>query len=335
MITVVKNIEVREYPIPSDTLALCERLGVLKHVPTSVPKDVTFELHETTTEMANALRRCMNSELEVLIMDFDSNYIHSDDSFIIPHELRKRINYIPIRQILGVTFSVDEYNPTNEIIPVYSRSIQESDSKKKNKEKMFSHTLILTYLRPGKRLRIKNIHIVAGTAYKKHAAFSFPGKVKYQMVNSTTEAKTWDSKLLPSSSMNTEPTKYRLSIPRQKYVDPVHIVKMAVKTLNNKLDKIYRIVKDNIEDFYSSEMEINYMKDKAIFKIFNETYTVGNLLSKYGYLVDNTITNIHCIKLHPSFNYVSVEIHHADPQKIILLSIERIKKELDMIGGAF
>lgn len=361
MSTTVKNIKKNEYPIPKDTIELCKKLGVAKHLPTTVPRDVSFELHNTTTEMANALRRCINSELEVLTMDFEPSDFMSDDSFIVLHELRKRITYIPIRQIFGVTFKVDVHNKTDEIIPVYSRSIVESGSKKdkkkrnekpedakdkrsnerKHKEKMFSDTFILTYLRPGKRLIINNIHIVSGVSYKKHAAFSFPGKVAYKCLDipdndRTDEVKGKDGEvIIPSSSMTAEPTRYRLGVPRQKYIDPVHIVKMALKTLDDKLDRVYRVVKEASENFYSSDMEINYLKDRASFKIFGETYTVGNLISRYGLMVDKTITNIHCIKMHPSFDYVTVEIHHASPQKIMLLAIELVRKELKKIGSAF
>jgi DNA-directed RNA polymerase subunit L len=363
MSTTVKNIKKSEYPIPEDTIELCKKLGVFKYLPTTVPRDVSFELHNTTTEMANSLRRCIHSELEVLVMDFEPKDFDSNDSFIILHELRKRITYIPIRQIFGVTFNVNVHNKTDEIIPVYSSSIIESGFKKdkkkkdenpddkkirkdkqnnvkKHKEKMFSETIILTYLRPGKSLVINNIHTFSGVSYKQNAAFSIPGKIKYKCLDlpdqytGAVEEKE-DVVIKPSSSMTTALMSYSIRVPRQKYIDPVHIVKMALKTLEDKFDKIHRIVKDANENFYSSDMEINYLKDRASFKIFGETYTIGNLLSRYGFMADKTITNIHCIKLHPSFNYIIIEIHHSSPQKIMLLSIDLIKKELKAIGSAF
>lgn len=337
--TTVKNIKKNEYPIPSDTMALCKRLGVLKHLPTDVPKDLSFELHNTTSELANALRRCINSELTVMIMDFEPQDLSTDDSFIITHELRKRINYIPIRQISTITFGLNVHNTTDEIIPVYSSRIKDtankkkdSSDKKKDKEKSFSETFILTYLRPGKRLIINNIHIISGQSYNSHSAFSFEGKVGYKCLNLPDKNENTLTK--PVSMIDTQ-TSYKISVPRQKYIDPVSIVKMTLKCLNNKLDTIYKIVDSSSVNFYSSEMEITYIKDKAIFKIFNETYTIGNLLSRYGFIVDTTIENIHCIKLHPSFNYINVEIHHTDPRSIMLLAINLIRKELDNIDKAF
>ena len=347
MTTTVRNIQKNEYPVPQETLDLCKKLGVLKRVPVGIPKDISFELHNTTSEMANALRRCINSELEVLIMHFDDDSFISDDSFIIIHELRKRINYIPIRQISGLVFSLDVYNNTDTIIPVYSESIKEKKKYKHDTgnetkgnthdDTMLSETVILTYLRPGKKLVIDNIYLLSGTSYKDNAAFSFPGKVSYKCLDihvDNTDEKNKDDNMF-RSSMEHVTTKYKLGIYRQKYIDPIHIVKMALKNINIKLDNIYKIVKDADENFYSSDMEINYSKDRAVFKIFNETYTIGNLISRYGYMVDNTITNIHCIKLHPSFNYINIEIYHPSPKNIMILAIELIKKELDAIISAF
>lgn len=330
MTTIVKNIKKNKYPIPKDTLALCKKLGV-KQLSTVVPSDISFELHDTTTEMANALRRCINSELEVLTMDFDDDSLSTDDSFIILHEIKKRINYIPIRQIMGLEFNLNVYNDTNEIIPVYSSDIVES--KKSGNEELFAGTFIVTQLRPGKRLTISNIYITSGVSYKNNASFSFPGKVAYKCLDMP---KIVNNKL-SKSSMECTPTKYMLTVPRQKYTDPVHIVKMAIATIEKKLDNIYKIIINTNEDStYSSDMEITYhLNNRCVIKIFNETYTIGNLLSKYGYMVDKTIENIHCIKIHPSFDYIKIEIHHAEPKKIMLSSITLIKKELKRINDAF
>jgi hypothetical protein len=48
MSTIVKNIEKKEYPISQDTIDLCKKLGVVKHLPTTIPKNMSFELHNTT-----------------------------------------------------------------------------------------------------------------------------------------------------------------------------------------------------------------------------------------------------------------------------------------------
>ena len=331
----VKNIKKNSYPISQKTKELCKTLGVEKYLPKNTPCDVSFELHNTTTEMANALRRCINSEIEVLVMDFEDSNFTSDDSFIILHELKKRINLIPIRQISGIKHHINVYNDTGVIIPVYSKDIKEGSSKKDikdRKEQMFSHTFIITYLRPGKKLVINNILIKKGISYKNGTMFSFPGKVKYSCIDLEDDEKSGEK---IKSSMLCEPTKYRLTVPKQKFIDPVQIIKIAVKTLGEKISFIERLVDTNTENYYSSEMEIIYTKNKGSYKIYGETYTIGNLLVRHGMNVDKTIKNIHCIKKHPSFDYITVELEHAEPRKIMLNAISDIKKELKNINDAF
>lgn len=331
----VKNIKKRSYPISQKTRELCKTLNVENYLPKITPQDVSFELHNTTTEMANALRRCINSEIEVLVMDFKDDDFISDDSFIILHELKKRINLIPIRQISGIKHHIDVYNDTDVIIPVYSKDIKEGTNKKDfkdSKEQLFSHTFIITYLRPGKRLVINNIHIKKGVSYKNGTMFSFPGKVGYSCIELEEDEKNGKE---IKSSMECEPTTYRITIPRQKFIDPIQIIKLAVKTLGEKISSIERLIETNKENYYSSEMEIIYTKNKGVYKIYNETYTIGNLLVRYGMNIDKTIKNIHCIKKHPSFDYILVELEHAEPRNIMLNAISTIKKELKNINDAF
>ena len=333
MTTTVKNIVRKSYPISKKTIDLCRELGVVDYVPTTVPKDVSFELHNTTTEMANALRRCINSELSVLIMDFEDNDIVTDDSFIIAHELRKRINLIPIRQISGMVFSISVNNPTDQIIPIYSNQIINSEESNRD-ETMFTGSNILTYLRPGKNLSIHNIVIKNGVGYIDGPAYSFTGKVGYSCME--LENMDENTNKTPISSMNFEASTYRITVPRQKYIDPVQIIKIALKTLSKKMTHIFDIIDGSSGNLYTSNMEITYFPDgHALFKIYNETYTVGNLLFRYGMDVDNTVSNINCIKLHPLFNYINIEIYHPDPKNIILIAIENIQKELTVIGEAF
>ena len=323
MTTIVKNIKVIQYPIPKDTLAICEKLGVLKHLPLTIPQSLEFELHNTTTALANALCRCINSELDVMIMDFNDEDVITDDSFIIVHALRKGINLIPLRQIQSLTFGLNVFNNTDNIINVYARDLSVDT---KTSEELMSPCTVLTELRPGKRIIINNIKMIKGTACVNDAAYSFNNRVTYKCLDLGDETH-------PVSSMLAEPSTYKIGIVWQKYADPIVILKSAIKTLNDKLDKIYMNAKD--KQHYSSDMEITNSNNVSIYKIFNESYTIGELLSRYGYIVDKTITNIHCSKLHPSYTYIVIEIHHQDPQSIILSAIENIKKELAIIDKAF
>lgn len=325
MAIVVKNIIQNSFPIPNDTLELCKKLGVYNRLPHVTPKNLSFELHNSSTEMANAIRRCINSELEVLVMTFDYKNVTTDDNFIITHELKKRIQMIPIKQIATVEFYLNVVNETDIIIPIYSGSINEGKIENGSISKMFSHSIILTYLRPGKRLVITNIRTIKGVAYKDGIGFSFPGKVAFKCLD-------MDGK----SSLIAEPTKYQITISRQKYIDPVQIIKMAVKTLDGKIMKYLKYIKGAEDSFYSAEIDIEYSKTSpSSFRFYNETYTLGYLLKRYCANVDETIEYLDCVKSHPSLNYIDVTLSHTEPQKVMVSAMNKIHDDLVRVGTAF
>jgi hypothetical protein len=320
----IKKVKKETISISQKTKSLCEKLKVSHLIPSLDAKSVSFELH-ASTELANAMRRCINSELEVLIMDFHDQDFTSDDPFIILYELKKRINLIPVRQISKSVFSLNVVNNTDLIIPVHSCDIVEQNT---SLEPMFSPGFVITYLRPGKQITINNIHMVSGTASRDGPAFSFPGKVMYECLDMPLIDDT--NPELVVSSMNYTPSIYKLTIPPQRYVDPLYIINMAVKTLQYRLTKIYNMIK-NSDQLYSSGGEITYSPGKAIYKIFDESYTIGALLVKYGSLVDTSITNIHYNKPHPSFTYIIIEVHHSSPDVIMMRAIDKIREDLNVI----
>lgn len=333
--TTVKKIVKTEHHIPKETLSLCDKLGVLKYIPTTVPVSLSFELHNTTTAFANAIRRCINSEIDILALTFDDNDMTTNDNFLITHDVRSNINMIPIRQVMGSVYHVNVVNTTDVIMPVYSHHIKvRSDEKTRHgdarhggDEEMFAKSIIITYLRPGKFLKIKNISAKSGVAYRDGAAHSCAYKVQYKCIHPD---------CFESSSLNSSPSTYELTIPWQKYIDPAYLVKSAVKVLLSKLNRIYTTISENKSDkFFSPDLEIMVTKGVGSFRLINETYTIGYLITAYVTRVDPTITNTHCIKPHPSYNYVIVNITHSEPHAIILKAISMVRVELQTVHDAF
>jgi DNA-directed RNA polymerase subunit L len=320
----VANIENKLFPISDETKDLCTHLGVRELLPDIIPKSMSFELHNTNTEMANAIRRCGNSEIEVIIMSVNTVDIVTDDTYIISHELRKRLRLIPISQISSITFELNVRNDTDGIIPVYSKSIVQTHEEKR-KQQLFSGSFVLTYLRPSKRLSISNIHTTKGMAFKNGAEFSFPGKIGFECLD-------LDNKV---SSLVAEPTRYKLSIPPQKYIEPSQIIKLTLRTLDMKFDKLYNVLKDTKNDIYTSYIEIVGSPGKTKYKIYDETYTMGYLLKRYCYNIDETISNINVRKPHPTFDHIVVTVVHSDPKKLMMSAITSIRNDLRTISSFF
>jgi DNA-directed RNA polymerase subunit L len=326
----VTNIVKTAHPVPKDTIELCRKLGVLKYLPSTVPNSLSFDMVNCNTALANAFRRVMQSELSVMIMVFDSLY--TSDNYIIQHQLSKAIGLIPIRQISGLTFYIDKTNNTTEIIQVNSAHIRphQTDNADRSREVLFSKSFVLCDLRPGKTLKIDRIYLKKGVSYIDGAAHTFPGKIKYESLD--------DSK---SSSMNTDPTSYRLGIPPQKYVDPAHMVRMAADTLIDKLTRVMDVITTDdkravkIQTFYSDTMEIIHADDRTSYKLMNETYTIGALLKQYCCGIDSSITNIHYNAPRHSAGPIIVNITHSEPNKIMLLAIESALKDINNVKRAF
>ena len=303
MTTRVENVKSTEYSISKEKIELYEKLGISEMVPRGTSTGLTFELHDTTTALVIAIRRCANTDIPVSLLEVEETDIKSDDPFIVPRWLKNEIRSINIKQIESGTFYINEYNNTDEIISVYSGSIKDS----KNPENIICwHTIKIADLRPGCFLQVNNISVSIGTAAT-DAFYSFSGRVCYEQLSD-------DS--------------YKIVIPRQTWVNPLYIVELTVNKLESMIDNAYNIINDIKTDTVSSEASVSFAPGQATYKFENQSYTLGNLLVEYCQIIDKKITNIHCIRHHTSYKYIEVGIRHTEPREVLLSAIKLIKKEL-------
>jgi DNA-directed RNA polymerase subunit L len=325
--TTVKNIIESKHPVPKDTVALCKKLGVANKLPAATPRSVSFELHNSNMALANAIRRCGNSELDVIRLTADNDAFETDDPYIIPYELRRRINLIPVKQTLRMSASLNVTNRTDEITPIYSSQIV-VDSKSTGA--LFSQTFILTVLRPGKTLHIKNIYPETGSVQSTgESSFSFEGRIGFKCIGI--------EKMISegASSMNTTPTKCKLTIPRQKWIEPVMIVKMILDTLHKKVSGVKNMLEKSAGDLYNNEFEMTITDEHCSLNLINETYTLGNLLSWYGGEIEKNIPHISCDKAHPTDNFVTVTVRHKTPKEILKKATVAVLKDIERVQSAF
>lgn len=309
MTTRVENIKSTEYPISREKLELYEKLGLSEMVPRGTPVGLTFELHDTTTALVNAFRRCSNTDIPVSLLDVEETDIKSDDPFIVPHWLRNEIRSINIKQIETGTFHINEYNNTDEIISVYSGAIKDN----KNPDNVICwHTIKIADLRPGCSLHVNNIRIAIGNAAA-DAFYSFSGRVCFAQLSDNS---------------------YKITIPRQTWFDPLRIVELTINTLEAMITKAHDIINENKTDTVTSEVSISFIPGQATYRFENQSYTLGNILVEYCQIADKKITNVHCIRHHPSYTYIEVGLRHAEPREVLLSATALIKKELATIKSA-
>ena len=346
MTTVVKNIQRTEHKVPKYILDIAKKANVEHLLPKKTPVSLSLELHNSTTELANAIRRTINGEIKVLRLDLKLEDIKTDDAFIIHDTLVKNIKHIKIEQIRGRTFKLDVYNNTNQTIDVYSNEIKDVNNTQSSPP--FDSTIALIELRPGRSLKINNITIKSGSVLEDNdASFSFDGNCRYscmelpkvdyvKMLESRFKKSSEKKEEKIKSSMNCNPTTYRLEVFRQRFIEPVEIFKLALKTIDSKLNIIENFINQSIDNksdnkFYSTKLEISKSNNITIFKLHGETETIGNLLVKYIYLIDPSISQIDCLHKHPTDKFVIIHIEHNDPKNITLLAIGNIKKEISKI----
>lgn len=134
---------------------------------------VEFDLIGVNDKIANALRRTIIDELEVVALDFDPQELDTNDEFILRDEVRDRIRFIPIDQTLkeGSRLTLESMNkdPKNGIMTVYSSAIGNSKIPKKFR---------VAELKPGAYLRIPNIVVRRGTG-RDDAMFSLSCDIFY------------------------------------------------------------------------------------------------------------------------------------------------------------
>lgn len=163
----VENIKVEEikFDVSKVTKDAAKLKAISALLPESSQEKISFIIRGTNTATANAIRRCVMSELQWKVMHVDHENVTSNEPFLKIPEFCKRVCYIPIRQNIpdGVTFSISVKNSdakSNRII-VHSGDIVASD-----KKKYFDSTYRIAELHPGNFLRVKDITIRSGYSYR-------------------------------------------------------------------------------------------------------------------------------------------------------------------------
>lgn len=310
----VKNIKNNTITLDPELLKICKDAGAQSLVP-SVPAIVlSFELHDTIPEFANIIRVFINSRLNVFSLSFKDSDMKTDDDFIILDKLRKTIQLIPIKQIKTLSFELDVFNNTNNIIPIYS-----SELKSKSDKKIYmSQTICIEELKPGKRLSIKKIEPEIGNSYLNGARFSYPGKVMFEAIEETKE-----------SCMVKDPTKYKLTLGQQRFIDPKIMVKQAIIEIKKSMSNIKGL--SNNKTFSI----VYHNKTSATMKVINETIQLGNCICKYVYKMDPTIEYIAAENPHVEYDFIYIKIKHSNISGIMKSACTALEKDLDKVSASF
>jgi len=314
-----------------------------------------FTLLDSNEAFANAIRRVFNDELEIECLYAHHTDVTTDDKFILPDNILERINLIPLEQNKGkadVVMSLKYENKTSDIVNIYSSDIKINTKKGfQSSEELFNQHIQICSLRPGKYLYINNI------VRKKRAGYinncHTLGTHKYECINvdmskPSLNTNLTDFKLELCDNANSSAvdmatmvrdnlvdrvTKVKSLISNYEIPDGVDIRTMEAKNSNSDTMAIYVVKNTNIVDIKTGDSE-KYTESKSYDDIYeihinNEYHTVGNIITKYVYLVCPEIELINYKLAHILKHKIIVTIKHHEYKRIIEKALNKFLDDIN------
>ena len=322
----IKNVKLNEYLINYKNSKFENIINENKHlIPELNKKSITFDLINSNEAFANGIRRIFNDELLVKSLDINIYDLKTDDKYILPDNIIERINLIPILQNINddLAFSINIVNNTNDIINIYSKDIINKD--KNDKKNYFNNNILICSLKPNRYLYINNIKINKEYGYNDHK-YSI-GSYNYEIINTDFNI----------NSLNNNIKDFRIELITNNNIELKNLIILIYDTLYFRLKNIQSSI--NNYDINTNSTDINKLindifiiPNQNIYEIHinNEYHTIGNLITKYVFNLDNNIELINYKLEHPLRHKIIINIKHNQYKKIIHDSIENIIKDLDI-----
>jgi DNA-directed RNA polymerase subunit L len=322
----IKNINTKEYLIDYKKTKFEKLISDNKHLlPQLFKKSISFDLINSNEAFANSIRRVFNDELLVKCLDVNVYDLKTDDKYILPDNIIERINLIPVLQNINndTTFQIQITNNTNDIIKIYTNDI--INKNKNDKNIYFNKNILICTLKPNKYFYINNIKIKSEYGYN-DSKYSI-GSYNYEIINTDFN--------IPS--LNNTITDFRIELINNNNIELNELILSIYNTLYFRLKNIQLNI--NNYDINSNSTDINKLindifviSNQDIYEIHinNEYHTMGNLISKYVYLLDNNIELINYRLEHPLRHKIIINIKHPQYKKIINDAIDNIIKDLDL-----
>ena len=349
----VKNIKYAEIPFESDDKNFQKCLSYVKtmvtdykkYIPKNSKQQLSFELEDVTSDLANCIRRYLIDEIPVYSMNVDEENIESDDRFILSDFLKKNIELIPFSQHISskesseLTMTLHVENKTDDVISVYSSDIEVIDKNKNklNNEKYFTTTIPIIKLRPGTMLNIKKINIVSGIGKNDSGKFILLSNISYEILD---VVPLEENKFSTSghSSLVSNPANFKFTLTTHRNADIKKIMPECCIAIINSMESIkseLTKIKDTDKIYFSDLIELETKGDVKLFYFKGEYWTIANIISKYCYIVFKDIQFVCSAIIHPSTEISIVKIKHTEPVKILLEALKLIIVDFNIINKSF
>jgi DNA-directed RNA polymerase subunit L len=293
-------------------------------LPTLTHKYVSFDLIDSNEAFANAIRRIMTNELEILTFYVDMKNVITDDKYILPDLVKDRLEMIPLNQSVdeNTKFSLRLFNKSGDIL-----NVETNDIKHNSRITPFNN-MLLCQLNNGCFLEMNNISIKTQSGMN-DGKFSLC-VVEYDEINiNKNEVRT----------LNHDSTDFKLTINTNGNIE----FKLLFDKLFDSIERRLLTIKSNISNYDYNKKSFVIDNNFYIFKehditkyhINNEFHTIGNLLTKYIYQLDNTVDLVNYNITHILTKSIILNVKHPEADSLVLAAIDNIIADFKLFVKSF
>ncbi len=228
-----------------------------------IPQHMKFILGGVSNAVSNAIRRTVACELPVHALYCDYEDIKTNDPFVIPEMIQKRLRMIPIAQNVDphAVFEIEVSNKSTDVLDVKTGQF------KSKKALPFNHTHTLLSLNPGKYIKISNVRVITNYGFTPEYGMMVLAVNAVSISEDVEPLNTYEGTGVPSRLA--DPRVWRIEFNTNGSMEPKEIVKMACDNIITRLESLV----DQLNTIENSD-------DQYVLNIYGESHTIGNLLDK-------------------------------------------------------
>lgn len=296
----------------------------LQLLPQLSHKRLQFNLTDSNEAFANSIRRILTNELEIKAFYINTVDIISNDKYILNDIIKDRIEMLPLLQDVddNLSISIKITNKTTDIMDIMSYDIISQ------KKKTICNNMLICQLNPGKYIEFNNITVKKNKGIV-NGKFSLC-TVQYEEINID-----MDNVL----TLNHDSTDFELIIKTNGNIEFKQMLDMLVYNIEYRLT----IIKNNILNYDNSVKHIILDDEFYIFKEYDitkyhinaEFHTIGNLLTKYVFLIDKNIELVNYNIIHILKNKIILNVKHPNANDIVCKAIDNIINDFKLFRKSF
>lgn len=265
---------------------------------------VSFEIHNASEAMSNAVRRTLAGEMRLKHLVAAYEDIKTTDIFLIPEMLQQRIMSIAVLQKIpdGVTFTMDVENAD-----LRDRTVTLADLVASDKKIYFDQIPVFCRIKAGTYLRIHATVATSATNELGHGMVTCAGQASSVALDVTPVDHLGGHE--GASSFNSSPRVHRIEFTNYGMMEPKAVIKTACKSLIARLEHI----KEELTNLAGTNNEY-------LITLMGETDTTANLIVREGWNMFPKLPALTYSK-PPDIRSVTIRLKTADNPKHILRDV--------------